>query len=100
MIFGGSFSEIITTEVWNFTTGDYREIQPELSSGEFWNSILFLVENDFCKIKSWKEPFRLESGSTNQKTTRVFETLTPQGQSSERNLPGTIVPWRDIFDKW
>ena len=26
--------------------------------------------------------------------------LTPQGQSSERNLPGTIVPWRDIFDKW
>ena len=52
MIFGGSFSEIITTEVWNFTTGDYREIQPELSSGEYWNSILFLVENDYCKIKS------------------------------------------------
>ena len=24
--------------------------------------------------------------------------LTPQRQSSERNLPGTIVPWRDIFD--
>ena len=27
-------------------------------------------------------------------------TLTPQGQSSERNLPGTIVPWRDMFYKW
>ena len=26
--------------------------------------------------------------------------LTPQGQSSERYLPVTIVPWRDIFDKW
>ena len=26
--------------------------------------------------------------------------LTLQGQSFERNLPGTIVPWRDIFDKW
>ena len=24
--------------------------------------------------------------------------LTPQEQSSEPNLPGTIVPWRDIFD--
>ena len=23
--------------------------------------------------------------------------LTPQGQSSERNLPGTFVPSRDIF---
>ena len=52
MIFGGSFSEIITTEVWNLATGDHKEIQPELSSGEYWNSILFLVENDFCKIKS------------------------------------------------
>ena len=28
------------------------------------------------------------------------QVLTPQGHSSERNLPGTIVPWRDIFDKW
>ena len=26
--------------------------------------------------------------------------LTLQAQSSERNLPGTIVPWRDNFDKW
>ena len=26
--------------------------------------------------------------------------LTPQGQSSERYLRGTIVSWRDIFDKW
>ena len=26
-------------------------------------------------------------------------TLTPQGQSSERNLPETIVPWRSFFDK-
>ena len=26
--------------------------------------------------------------------------LTPQGQSSERYLQGTIVSWRDIFDKW
>ena len=26
--------------------------------------------------------------------------LTPQGQSSERHLPGTIVPSSDIFDKW
>jgi len=25
--------------------------------------------------------------------------LTPQGQGSERNLPGTVVPLRDIFDK-
>ena len=24
--------------------------------------------------------------------------LTPQEQSSERNLPGTIVPWRNIFE--
>ena len=26
--------------------------------------------------------------------------LTPEGQSSERKMPGTIVPWKDIFDKW
>ena len=26
--------------------------------------------------------------------------LAPQGHSSELNLPKTIVPWRDIFDKW
>ena len=26
--------------------------------------------------------------------------LTPQAQSSECYLPGTIVPLRDIFDKW
>ena len=24
--------------------------------------------------------------------------LTPQEQSSERNLQGKIVPWKDIFD--
>ena len=28
----------------------------------------------------------------------IFKNLTPQEQSSERNLPGTIVPWRDLFD--
>ena len=27
-------------------------------------------------------------------------SLTPQAQSSDRNLLGTIVPWRDNFDKW
>ena len=27
-----------------------------------------------------------------------IQILTPQEQSSERYLPGTIVPWRDIFD--
>ena len=26
--------------------------------------------------------------------------LTPRAQRSERNLPDTIVPWRDNFDKW
>ena len=26
-------------------------------------------------------------------------SLTPQAQSSECNLSGTSVPWRDIFDK-
>ena len=50
MIFGGSFSEIVSTEVWNLTTGDHKEIDPELSSGQFWNSILFLVEDGHCKI--------------------------------------------------
>ena len=29
---------------------------------------------------------------------RNSTVLTPEGQSSERNLSGTIVPWRDIFD--
>ena len=29
-----------------------------------------------------------------------IQTLTRQGQSSGRNLPGTIVPWKDILDKW
>ena len=51
MIFGGSFSESISTEVWNLTTGEHREIDPELSSGEYWNSVLFLVEDGHCKIK-------------------------------------------------
>ena len=31
---------------------------------------------------------------------RLKSTLTPQAQSSECNLPGTIVPSKDIFDKW
>lgn len=52
MIFGGTFSESITTEVWNLTTGEHREILPELSSGEYWISILFLVEDGHCKTLS------------------------------------------------
>ena len=27
-------------------------------------------------------------------------SLTPHGLISERNQPGTIFPWMDIFDKW
>ena len=30
--------------------------------------------------------------------TMSWFVLTPQGQSIERNLPETTVPWRDIFD--
>ena len=51
MIFGGSFSERISTEIWNLTTGCHKEVDPELSSGEYWNSILFLVEQIHCKIQ-------------------------------------------------
>ena len=49
MIFGGSFSENISTEIWNKITGNHKEIDPELSSGDYWNSILFLVEGEHCK---------------------------------------------------
>ena len=42
-----------------------------------------------------------EFGGLIYRYTSIFLTdLTPQEQRSERNLPGAIVPWRDIFDKW
>ena len=44
----------------------------------------------------WKETLQ------HQKAIRAenLHVKTSQRQSSELNLPGTIVPWRDIFDKW
>jgi len=49
---------------------------------------------------TWIDPGTLDQGEWSWKNIKYVEytLLTPQEQSSERNLPGTIIPWRDIFD--
>ena len=71
------------------------------------------MDSDFsmfdARIELFFEDF--EQFQTLLKSDEIFEApglqillywrfLTPQGQSSERNLPGTIDPRREIFDKW
>ena len=60
------------------------------------NSIMWM------KYTSWPENWDRNYRIRFSKTKSIFSHLTPlgQGQSSERNLPETIIPWRDIFDKW
>ena len=52
MIIGGfssDFSSALETEIWNFTSGSQKEVNPTLPSGLFVYGIgLYLVPFDFC----------------------------------------------------
>ena len=58
------------------------------------NFRVFKLKLKFSKFLRF-ERFELNKGSSGQR----YRDLTPQAQSSERNLSSTIVPWRDNFDK-
>ena len=76
-------------------TGDYTgEINLGQRKPSFRKTFTVFISSFFFQSLMWTFASRLADG-------RVCKTsLTSQGQSSERNLPGTIVPWRDIFVKW
>ena len=66
---------------------------------KFWNNIqkyLDTVKIHYLNIDSWN-PRNFSYFQKFEKSWSFW--LNPQGQSSDRNLPWTIVPWREIFDK-
>ena len=79
----------------------FRVIKYEIN---FWNNSVYILSRwiqnhrDFTSLRHIDFILNLHCRHIREAKVR-FGSLTPQAQSSERNFPGTILPWRDNFDK-